>query len=340
MPGPKLNDGATVAGERVGTRATAKYVRTSASKARVVLDLIRGLDVRKASEVLRFSERAVSTDIAKVLQSAVANATHNHAQDAEELYIAACYADEGPTMRRFRPRARGRATRIRKRSCHITIVVARLSDDRLEVLHARESSRGAAARGGGARSRRERVERSRRRAQSLREGAPAETEEAIDDTQDSQSRSAEHVEQSTETGEGSASDEPDAAPGGSEADDEPAIQHVGAVVAPPDGSIPQGYQIKGNATSLKYHPPGSRYYDITQADVFFDTAEHAEAAGYEAPTGTPTADESTGTDDDTQGREASAGEDVNDELETAEGSASDEAESDEEAQRADEEDNR
>nr|MBA3984925.1 50S ribosomal protein L22 [Acidimicrobiia bacterium] len=212
MPGPKLNDGATTVGERVGTKASAKYVRSSASKARVVLDLVRGLDVRRASEVLRFSERAVSSDIAKVLQSAVANATHNDAQDTEELYVAACYADEGPTMRRFRPRARGRATRIRKRSCHITIIVARLSDDRLEVLTNRESNRGAAGRAGTAQSRRERVERSRRRAQGLRSGDPtpdAAATTSTDETQEAQSFAPQDVDDMASAGEGSASDEPE-----------------------------------------------------------------------------------------------------------------------------------
>ena len=75
-----------------------------------------------------------------MLASAVANAVHNDEQDADELFVLACFADEGPTLRRFRPRARGRATRIRKRTCHITVVVARLSDDRLEVLQARSEN--------------------------------------------------------------------------------------------------------------------------------------------------------------------------------------------------------
>ena len=320
MPGPKLNDGATTVGERVGTKASAKYVRSSASKARVVLDLVRGLDVRRASEVLRFSERAVSSDIAKVLQSAVANATHNDAQDTEELYVAACYADEGPTMRRFRPRARGRATRIRKRSCHITIIVARLSDDRLEVLTNRESNRGAAGRAGTAQSRRERVERSRRRAQGLRSGDPTPAEldatTSTDETQEAQSFAPQDVDDMASAGEGSASDEPESSEH-SERD-----QAEGSVPAPEDGSIPDGYEIKGNANSMKYHVPGGRYYDITQAEVFFDSAESAEAAGYEAPAADAPTDES-------QGREASAGTDVNDETKTDEGSASDESDASE-----------
>ena len=125
MTGPKLNEKSFVVGERSGTKATAKYVRASASKARVVLDLIRGLDVRRADEVLRFSDRGAAADVRKVLASAVANAVHNFEQDVEELFVVACYADEGPTLKRFRPRARGSASRIRKRSCHVTVVVAR-----------------------------------------------------------------------------------------------------------------------------------------------------------------------------------------------------------------------
>src|ERR1700710_240556 len=120
MTGPKLNEGTHVVGERSGTKATAKYVRVSASKARVVLDLVRGLPVRRADEVLQFSDREVSNEIRKVLASAVANAQHNDEQDPNELFVKACFADEGPTLRRFAARARGRGTRINKRTCHIT----------------------------------------------------------------------------------------------------------------------------------------------------------------------------------------------------------------------------
>jgi large subunit ribosomal protein L22 len=168
MTGPKLNEKSFVAGERSGTKATAKYVRTSASRARAVLDLIRGLDVRSADEVLQFTDRHVARDIRKVLASAVANAVNNDDQDAEELYVIACFADEGPTLRRFRPRARGRATRINKRSCHITVIVARMSDDRIAVIQARqERAGGTAGRGrpqSSSASRRARVERSRQQA--------------------------------------------------------------------------------------------------------------------------------------------------------------------------------
>jgi large subunit ribosomal protein L22 len=168
MTGPKLNEKSFVAGERSGTKATAKYVRSSASKARVVLDLIRGLDVRSADEVLQFTDRHIARDIRKVLASAVANAVNNDDQDADELYVIACFADEGPTLRRFRPRARGRATRINKRSCHITVIVARMSDDRIAIIQARqERAGGATGRGrpqSSSASRRARVERSRQQA--------------------------------------------------------------------------------------------------------------------------------------------------------------------------------
>jgi large subunit ribosomal protein L22 len=195
MTGPKLNEKSFVAGERSGTKATARYVRPSAFKARVVLDLIRGLDVKTADEVLQFTDRHIARDIRKVLASAVANAVNNDSQDADELYVVACFADEGPTLKRFRPRARGRATRINKRSCHITIIVARMSDERIAVIQARqERAGGSAGRGrpqSSAASRRARVERSRQQAAAtdtteevLDAEIVDETTEAVDETVD------------------------------------------------------------------------------------------------------------------------------------------------------------
>jgi large subunit ribosomal protein L22 len=105
--------------------ATAKYIRMSPTKARQVVDLIRGRHVEDARRVLRFTSRAASTPVAKVLESAVANAEHNGGLPADELVVARAWVDEGPTLRRFRPRALGRATRIRKRTCHIAVVVGR-----------------------------------------------------------------------------------------------------------------------------------------------------------------------------------------------------------------------
>jgi large subunit ribosomal protein L22 len=127
--------------ERPGTRAQARYVRMSAYKARQVLDLIRGKDVQSAAEILQFSERDAAIVIGKLLKSAVANAEHNDDIPGDDLYVSACYADEGKTIRRFRPRARGRATRIRKRSCHITLIVSRMPEAQLERRRAKDASR-------------------------------------------------------------------------------------------------------------------------------------------------------------------------------------------------------
>jgi large subunit ribosomal protein L22 len=182
MTGPKLNEKNFVAGEKAGTRASALYVRSSASKARLVLNIIRDLPVKQADEVLQFTDKSIAVVVRKVLASAVANAQHNDQQDPEELFIKACFADEGPTLRRFAARARGRGTRINKRTCHITIVVDRLDDLRLSVLQAKEANSTAAGRRRGATgttaARRDRVARSRERAQGLRAGGGSAATEA------------------------------------------------------------------------------------------------------------------------------------------------------------------
>jgi large subunit ribosomal protein L22 len=123
--------------ERPGTRAVLRHSGLSASKVRQVLDLIRGQDVDRAAEILIGTEREAANIIGKVLASAVANAAHNDFQNPDELYVSACYADEGTTAKRWRPRARGRATRIRKRSSHITIIVSRLPEAKLELRRKR-----------------------------------------------------------------------------------------------------------------------------------------------------------------------------------------------------------
>ncbi len=133
MPGPKTN-------ERPGTRAVLRDVWISANKVRVVLDLIRGVEVGRAREILEFCERDAATAVGKLLDSAIANAEHNDSQVTDELYVSACFADEGRTNKRWRPRARGRATRIRKRTSHITLIVSRLPDDRLARLRARRAA--------------------------------------------------------------------------------------------------------------------------------------------------------------------------------------------------------
>ncbi|CAN5707350.1 hypothetical protein BH24ACT26_BH24ACT26_08500 [soil metagenome] len=105
--------------------ATAKFIRISPTKARQVIDLIRDRHVDDARRVLRFTQRGASAPVGKVLESAIANAEHNRGLPADELVVARAWVDEGPTLRRYRPRALGRATRIRKRTCHISIVVGR-----------------------------------------------------------------------------------------------------------------------------------------------------------------------------------------------------------------------
>lgn len=104
-------------------RATARYVRTSAMKARRMVDLIRGLPAKEALTVMQFAPQAASVPVYKVIASAIANAENNEQLDPDSLIISEAYVNEGPTMRRFRPRAQGRAYRIRKRTCHITVVV-------------------------------------------------------------------------------------------------------------------------------------------------------------------------------------------------------------------------
>jgi ribosomal protein L22 len=111
------------AGERVTVRAHAKYVRTSARKARLVADHVKGKDVAEARALLAFSPRSVAEDWRKLLESAIANAEHNHDLVGEDLRVLNATADEGPTLKRFRPRAMGRATRIRKRTSHLTITL-------------------------------------------------------------------------------------------------------------------------------------------------------------------------------------------------------------------------
>jgi large subunit ribosomal protein L22 len=109
--------------EKVLVRARATYVRTSARKARVVLEHVRGRSYAKAHAYLTFANQAVARDILAVLESAAANAESNLDLDSDELVVEACFADEGPTAKRWQPRARGRANRIRKRTCHVTIVL-------------------------------------------------------------------------------------------------------------------------------------------------------------------------------------------------------------------------
>jgi len=250
MTGPKLNEKSYVAGERSGTKATAKYVRTSASKIRAVLDLVRGLDVKSADQVLQLTERHTAIPVRKLLASAVANAVNNDNQDADELYVIACFADEGPTLKRFKPRARGRASRILKRTCHVTIIVARMSDERIAMIQARAERQGAGSGRPAATSRRDRVARSRAKDDSGEESAGQTVDDVVEETS---------------------------------SDAVSAAIWEGSVDATDDGEAPEGYEIKGNAQSMLFHTPDSRYYKATKAEVWFDTEESAVAAGFSKP---------------------------------------------------------
>ena len=105
-------------------KAVSRFVRVSPRKARIVIDQIRGKSVPAAREILKFTNRGIAETVAKTLNSAVANAEHNHHVRAESLVVKTAFADEGPTLKRIRPRAKGSASRIRKRTSHITIIVA------------------------------------------------------------------------------------------------------------------------------------------------------------------------------------------------------------------------
>lgn len=104
-------------------KATAKTLRIPPRKARIVIDLIRGKDAEEAAAILKFTPNIAAESVGKVLRSAVSNATNNHDMDEEKLYVKACYANEGVTLKRFMPRAKGSASAIHKRTSHITVVV-------------------------------------------------------------------------------------------------------------------------------------------------------------------------------------------------------------------------
>jgi large subunit ribosomal protein L22 len=241
---------ATKTNERPGTRAVLRHTGMSASKARQVLDLIRGQDVDRAAEILTGTEREAAEIIGKVLTSAVANAAHNDHQNPEELYVSACYADEGTTMKRWRPRARGRATRIRKRTCHITIIVSRLPPDRLELRRTRMEAVTA--------NRSRRVDASRRRAdlsgrlsrrraaQAVAEAEAAAAAEAEEDTDATTEDGAAEIE-GPETAPDAVDEDGDAADDGDEVGEVDEVDDTPVATADDDAAPEDGdSEEKGN----------------------------------------------------------------------------------------------
>ena len=162
--------------ERPGVRAVHRNAGMSATKARAVLDLIRGKSVAEARTILQFCDRGAAEVIVKVLDSAVANAGNNNDIPPEELFVTTAYADEGPTMKRWRPRARGRATRIRKRTCHITIIVGRYSVEEFDEIRRRQEASGRRPADASA-------SRARRVAKSKKDEEPM-TDEVVEETTD------------------------------------------------------------------------------------------------------------------------------------------------------------
>ena len=145
----------------VEIKASVKFLQTSPYKVRAVLNLVRGLAAEDAERILQLTERDAADDVLKVLESAMANAEHNNGIPADELYIVECFADEGPTRPGGRSRARGRSFKIRKRTSHVTIVLARFEEDDLETRR-RKAEAAATPRGGSQRKRSERVRASRK----------------------------------------------------------------------------------------------------------------------------------------------------------------------------------
>ena len=250
---------ATKTNERPGTRAQIKYVRSSAYKVREVLNLIRTKSFSEATDILMFSERRISDTVQKCLNSAAANAENNDNISSEELYVSACYADEGPTLKRWRPRARGRATRIRKRPCHITIILSRYTPEELEAMREQSSLKGSGSQESASESRKRRVQKSKE--------THSEEEVAAEEVE------AEEVEAEEVEAEDSETNEPDSGPFGE-----------GSATALEDGSAPGSeYIIKGKTSTKIYHPEESSFYGRTKADVWFTNSETAENAGFRLP---------------------------------------------------------
>lgn len=286
MTGAKTN-------ERPGTRAQVRYLRMSASKVRIVLDLIRGKSVTEANQILHFSERGSSKDIQKVLRSAVANAQHNDEQVADELFVSACYADEGPTLKRFRPRARGRAGRIHKQTCHVTLIVSRMDEDVLDRI--RDKAAGRSSAGGSDRS--ARVAKSRAEEPAVEDVVET---DVVEETTGVEAVDVDSTTQDTDT-DGTINAE-DASPYG---DGSHALIDGDADV------MPDGFPVKGNDDSKLYHNEDSPFYGRTKAEVWFADDAAAEAAGFSKPESQQKKEAEAAASDET---DAEAGSDTKDDA--------------------------
>jgi large subunit ribosomal protein L22 len=190
-------------------RATVRYLHVSPFKVRQVLALVRGLPVEDAERVLQLCEKDAADHVLKLLNSAVANAEHNHEHEAEELYVAKAWADEGPTRKWGQPRARGRYFRIRKRTSHVTIYLERFDVDELEERRRREEATGR----GAAAAQRQRAERVRRSRQADETEVKAEEAEAPEEEVEAPEAEAPEAPEA-EVVEPEAEDEPEEEPEG------------------------------------------------------------------------------------------------------------------------------
>ena len=196
-----------------GSRASVKHLRVSPYKIRQVLELVRGLPVDDAERVLQLCEKDAATPVLKLLGAAIANAEHNNALEADELFVARAWCDEGPTQKRGQARARGRYFRIRKRTSHVTVVLERFDAEELEERRRVEelTGRGAAV---AQRRRAERVRRSRQveaDAEEVTDEEPAEDEEEVEWVPE-----AEAAAEEPEVEEEEVEEEPEAEPEGEE----------------------------------------------------------------------------------------------------------------------------
>ncbi len=274
---------AAVMNERPSAKAQVRYLRMSASKVRVVLDLIRGEHVADAEQILLFSERLAASEILKVMRSAIANAGHNEDIPAEELIVSACFADEGPTLKRFRPRARGRAGRINKRTCHVTVIVSRMTDDELDALRERAAAKAS---GTPKASRSAADDRARRVAKSRGDEV---TEDEVTEAVDAEAVEADVVE-AVEVADDATTTEVESDTVDS---DDDGVVNAEDVHPYGDGShalidgdpdqMPEGFPVKGNDDSKLYHNENSPFYGRTKAEVWFANDEAAEAAGFSKP---------------------------------------------------------